>query len=335
MKGKPKIHAFLLFFLSDLAFAGFLSTNAAAERVRTAIPQGNLNYLSIYVTEAKGFFKAEGIDHETIVIAGATATAALLSGDVDYSGSGGSGMRAATKGAPIKAIMFQTEKVTFYLVTEPSITKPTDLKGKRIAVGTIGDTQDTLMTMFVERGGLSAKDITRISMGPNTATRLAAVKTGVVSATTMDPAGVALAEKEGLRTVAFLGDLFPFPFQGFVVTDRKIAENPAQIKRWLRAMIKGLMSVRDNPEEATDIGIKKLQLGNINRPMLLQSLRRYLKALPDGIPGLPSQEGLKNVLEYDVRIPMNIKENIRPETVLNLKFVEEVKKELEAAGSIR
>lgn len=335
MKGKPKIHAFLLFFLCDLAFAGFLSTNAAAERVRTAIPQGNLNYLSIYVTEAKGFFKAEGIDHETIVIAGATATAALLSGDVDYSGSGGSGMRAATKGAPIKAIMFQTEKVTFYLVTEPSITKPTDLKGKRIAVGTIGDTQDTLMTMFVERGGLSAKDITRISMGPNTATRLAAVKTGVVSATTMDPAGVALAEKEGLRTVAFLGDLFPFPFQGFVVTDRKIAENPAQIKRWLRAMIKGLMSVRDNPEEATDIGIKKLQLGNINRPMLLQSLRRYLKALPDGIPGLPSQEGLKNVLEYDVRIPMNIKENIRPETVLNLKFVEEVKKELEAAGSIR
>lgn len=335
MKGKPKIHAFLLFFLCDLAFAGFLSTNAAAERVRTAIPQGNLNYLSIYVTEAKGFFKAEGIAHETIVIAGATATAALLSGDVDYSGSGGSGMRAATKGAPIKAIMFQTEKVTFYLVTEPSITKPTDLKGKRIAVGTIGDTQDTLMTMFVERGGLSAKDITRISMGPNTATRLAAVKTGVVSATTMDPAGVALAEKEGLRTVAFLGDLFPFPFQGFVVTDRKIAENPAQIKRWLRAMIKGLMYLRDNPEEATDIGIKKLQLGNINRPMLLQSLRRYLKALPDGIPGLPSQEGLKNVLEYDVRIPMNIKENIRPETVLNLKFVEEVKKELEAAGSIR
>lgn len=333
MKGKPRIHAFLLLFLCDLAFAGFLSTNVAAERVRTAIPQGNLNYLSIYVTEVKGFFKAEGIDHETVVVAGATATAALLSGDVDYSGSGGSGMRAATKGAPIKAIMFQTEKVTFYLVTEPSITKATDLKGKRIAVGTIGDTQDTLMTMFVERGGLSAKDITRISMGPSTATRLAAVKTGVVNATTMDPAGVALAEKEGLRTVAFLGDLFPFPFQGFVVTDRKIAENPAQIKRWLRAMIKGLMYVRDNPEEATDIGIKKLQLGNINRPMLLQSLRRYLKALPDGVPGLPSQEGLKNVLEYDVRIPMNIKENVRPETVLNLKFVEEVKKELEAAGS--
>lgn len=335
MKGKHRVYAFLLSLLCNLAFLGFLGTDVAAERVRTAIPQANLNYLSIYVTEAKGFFKAEGIEHETVVIAGPTGTAALLSGDVDYSGAGGSGMRAATKGAPIKGIMFQTEKVTFYLVTEPSITKVTDLKGKKIAVGTLGDTQDTLMTMFAERGGLSARDIIRIAMGPNTATRLAAIKSGAASATTMDPAGVVLSEKEGLRTMAYLGDLFPFPFQGFAVTDRKIADNPGQIKRWLRAMIKGLMYVRDNPEEATEIGMKKLQLGNINKAMLLASLKRYLKALPEGVPGLPSPEGIKNVLEYDIRIPMNIREEIPPEKVLSLKFVEEVKRELESIAPTR
>jgi ABC-type nitrate/sulfonate/bicarbonate transport system substrate-binding protein len=33
--------------------------------------------------------------------------------------------------------------------------KISDLKGKKIAVGTIGDTQDTLITMLVEREGLS------------------------------------------------------------------------------------------------------------------------------------------------------------------------------------
>ncbi|MBI2359007.1 MAG: ABC transporter substrate-binding protein [Deltaproteobacteria bacterium] len=120
MKRKRRIDAVLLFLFCSLAFAGFLSSHAAAEKVRTAIPQANLNYLSIYVTEAKGFFRAESIEHKTVVIVGPTATAALLSGDVDYSGAGGSGMRAATKGAPIKAIMFQTERVTFYLVTEPT-----------------------------------------------------------------------------------------------------------------------------------------------------------------------------------------------------------------------
>jgi hypothetical protein len=91
-------------------------TAAEAEKIRTAIPQANLNYLSIHVTDAKGYFRDGGLDNETVVISGPWSIAALLSGDVDYSGAGGSGMRAALKGAPIKGIMFQADKVTFYLV---------------------------------------------------------------------------------------------------------------------------------------------------------------------------------------------------------------------------
>ena len=41
-----------------------------AEKIRTAIPQANLNYLSIHVADARGFFKDEGLDNETVVISG-------------------------------------------------------------------------------------------------------------------------------------------------------------------------------------------------------------------------------------------------------------------------
>ena len=94
----------------------FLAATAYAELVRTAIPRATVNYLSLPVAEVKGFFRSEGLENETIVIPGTTAIAALVSGNVDYSGAGGSGMRAAVRGAPIKAIMFQTEKVTWYLI---------------------------------------------------------------------------------------------------------------------------------------------------------------------------------------------------------------------------
>ncbi len=315
--------------LLTLGLTGLFVAHGRAEKIRTAIPQATLNYLSVYVAEQKGFFREEGLENETVVISGPRATAALLSGDVDYSVAGGSGMRAAVKGAPVKAIMFQTEKVTWYLVADPSVTRPSDLKGKKVAVGSIGDTQDRLTTMFVERAGLSPRDITRITMGPSTAARILAIKTGSVQGATMDPGGAVVAEKEGLTILAFLGDLFPFPFQGFVTTDKKLGENPAQIKRWLRAILRGLLFVRERPEEASDIGMKKLQLGRINRTMLLTGIQRYIRALPEGVPGLPSPEGLKNVLEYDVRIPMNIKEQVPPDKVLNLKFIEEVKKEME------
>ncbi|MPZ75331.1 MAG: hypothetical protein GEU77_02295 [Deltaproteobacteria bacterium] len=316
-----------ILILMTLAFV----PSPRAEKIRTAIPQANLNYLSIHVADAHGFFKDEGLDNETVVISGPLSIAALLSGDVDFSGAGGSGMRAAIKGAPIKGIMFQADKVTFYLVVDPSIKRAADLKGKRIAIGSPGDTQDRIMTMFAERGGVAADEIIRIAMGANTSTRVMAVKTGAAHATTVDPGGLVFAQKEGLVSLGFLGDLFPMPFQGFVTTERKIRENPAQIKRWLKGVLRGLMFVREKPEEAVDLGIKKLQLGDATRAMLVDGVKNYLRALSPGVPGLPNAEGIKNFLEYDIKIPLQIKNDIPAERLLSLRLVEEVKKELEAA----
>jgi NitT/TauT family transport system substrate-binding protein len=303
---------------------------ARAEKIRTAIPQANLNYLSIYVADVKGFFKDEGLENETVVISGPLSIAALLSGDVDYSGAGGSGMRAALKGAPLKGIYFQSEKVTFYLVADPSIKTAADLKGKKVAIGSAGDTQDRMITMFAERGGVTSKEMMRIAVGADTSTRILTIKSGNAQATTVDPGGLVFAQKEGLVSLGFLGDLFPMPFQGFVATEKKIRDNPAQIKRWLKGAMRGLMFVRDRPEEAVDLGMKKLQLGRATRAMVLEGTKNYARALPQGVPGLPTAEGIKNFLEYDIKIPMQIKEDIPPERLLHLQLVEEVKKELEA-----
>jgi ABC-type nitrate/sulfonate/bicarbonate transport system substrate-binding protein len=321
-------------FLTAIACL-IVANSAAAELIRTAVPRASLNYLSIFVAEAKGLFKDEGLENETIVIGGPAAIAALVSGNVDFSGAGGSGLRAAAKGAELKAIFYQTEKVTWYFVVHPSIKSVADLKGKKIAVGLIGDSEDRFSTMFVERNGLSAKDVTRIPMGTSSGARIAAIKSGSLQAAVLDPGGMIVAEKEGLHSLAFLGDLFPLPFQGYVVTDKKIADNPGQIKRWVRAMVRSLMFLRDRPEESADIGIKKLQLGNINRAMLIDATKAYARAFLPGVPGVPSAEGIKNILEYEVRVPMNMAETLPAKRVLDLRFVEEVKKELEQKGSGR
>ena len=314
-----------------LAVCGANLSAAHAEKIRTAIPQANLNYLSIYVADARGFFKEEGLDNETVVISGPLSIAALLSGDVDYSGAGGSGMRAALKGAPIKGIMFQADKVTFYLVVDSTIKSANDLKGKKIAIGSPGDTQDRIMTMFAERAGVAARDMIRISMGADTNTRVMALKTGAANATTVDPGGLIFAQKEGLTSLGFLGDLFPMPFQGFVTTERKLRDHPDQIKHWLKGVLRGLMFVRDRPEEAVEIGSKRLQLGNATRAMMIEGVKNYLRALSPGVPGLPTPEGIKNFLEYDIRIPLQLKEGVPPERLLSLHLVEEVIKELEAS----
>jgi ABC-type nitrate/sulfonate/bicarbonate transport system substrate-binding protein len=129
--------------------------------------------------------------------------------------------------------------------------------------------------------------------------------------------------------LAYLGDVFPLPFQGYVTTERKIAENSGQVKRWARAVVKGLMYLRERPEEAADIGMKKLRFGKMNKPMLTEAIKAYARALPPGVPGLPTLEGVKNILEYEIRLPLKIEETLAADRFLDLRWIAEVKKEFE------
>jgi NitT/TauT family transport system substrate-binding protein len=318
-----------IIFSVAFAAAFLIAPPTRGERIRTAVPGLNLNYLSVFAAEERGFFRDEGLENETIVIGGPAGIAALVSGDVDYSGAGGSGLRAAVKGAPLKAIMYQTEKPTWHLVVSPGITQASDLKGKKIGVSLIGDSEDRFTTLFVERSGLSAKDVTKISLGTSPGDRILAIKSGGVSAVVLDPAATVMAEREGLRSLAYLGDMFPLPFQGYVTTTQKISENSAQVKRWIRAMIRSLMFLRERPGEATEVALKRLRFRNITKPMLTEAIKSYVRAFPQGVPGMPSPEGVKNILEYEIRLPMKMNETVPADKFLDLRWVEEVKKELQ------
>ena len=48
---------------------------------------------------------------------------------------------------------------------------------------------------------------------------------------------------------------------------------------------------------------------------------------------MPSPEGVKNILEYEIRLPMKMDETMPAEKFLDLRWVEEVKKELPQKGS--
>src|SRR5262249_60392808 len=88
-------------------FSFFIAASASAEKIRTITPRATLNYLSVPVAEVKGFFRDEGLENETIVIPGSTSIAALVAGEADYSGAGGSGVGTGVRGPPGKAHIVQ------------------------------------------------------------------------------------------------------------------------------------------------------------------------------------------------------------------------------------
>jgi hypothetical protein len=63
--------------------------------------------------------------------------------------------------------------------------------------------------------------------------------------------------------------------------------------------------------------------------MLTEAIKSYVRAFPQGVPGMPSPEGVKNILEYEIRLPMKMNETVPADKFLDLRWVEEVKKELQ------
>jgi hypothetical protein len=95
-------------------------------------------------------------------------------------------------------------------------------------------------------------------------------------------------------------------------------------------MMRSLMFIRAHPDEAADIGMRRLKFKNATRSMVVTAVKRFSNALPDGVPGLPSEEGIKTVLEYDVRVPMKLAGPVPREKVMDFQFVKEVTAELES-----
>jgi hypothetical protein len=78
-----------------------------------------------------------------------------------------------------------------------------------------------------------------------------------------------------------------------------------------------------------DTAFQKIAMGSMTRPMLVEGIRRFSQAFPEGVPGLPSPQGIKTLIEFDVKAPLKIKEDVPPEKVLSLRLIREVKEELE------
>ena len=119
--GGSMIGSRVSFFLVLFCVA-WLAASARAEKIRTSHPRRE-SQLSLACTAPRSVISSATKAWTTKPSPSAARPASrhLVSGDVDFSGAGGSGLRGAVRGAPLKAIFYQTEKPTWYLVVHPSI----------------------------------------------------------------------------------------------------------------------------------------------------------------------------------------------------------------------
>ncbi len=152
------------------ALLGFASLSQPiathGEQFRVALSTKDFGYLPLFVGMRAGLFAQENLEIQWIVVNSNVVVTALLAGEIDVAGIAGSSMRAAARGAPLKANFFPYDKSLFVLMGAPNIKRVQDLKGKVIGTTGPGATTEVAASMVLQHHGIDPKkDVTFMTIG--------------------------------------------------------------------------------------------------------------------------------------------------------------------------
>jgi NitT/TauT family transport system substrate-binding protein len=228
-----------------LLLAGF--GNARAEKVHIAIPSTTQAVLPFTIARDKGYYRAEGVDVELILMSAPIASRALLSGDVLVATVGGAGLPPLLRGSPFKFLFTTYNRAMFWLYAKPEIRDVKSLKGKRVGVSGIGSGPDSLLREVLRLNGLDPnRDVTVLSLGVMPQI-FSGLQSGIVDAAMLSPPVTFKAQEGGFR------ELVAFPKQDLVelqgsilVRDASLQSDPVQMEKFLRGTYKGFLHIKDN-----------------------------------------------------------------------------------------
>jgi ABC-type nitrate/sulfonate/bicarbonate transport system substrate-binding protein len=296
-------------------------SSAFAEPVRAAYPSANVQFLPAFVSLEKGFYKREGLEAELISVRSAvTAVQALVGNQIHFIFSVGPQMPAIWEGTDIMLLAQQVGRPTFSLVVRPEIQKVSDLKGKKLGVSFGGSTAAGMKALLELNHINPDKEVEYINIPGNTA-KIAAMKQGIVVAGLLAPPADYLAMQAGLKRLLSLADIFKeTSFTGLAATGKTIKENPQFVKRMVRAIVRGVIYTRDNPEDAIQVAIKHL---GMQRDAAADAYRLIRESLNP----IPTEKGVELMAQWQ-SIALNIKPKRKASEYMDLRFVNEVVAEL-------
>jgi NitT/TauT family transport system substrate-binding protein len=243
-----------LAFLVAVILSGMAPAQSSAKLI-VGLSSVNVAFLPVYVTEAKGFFKDEGLDVLLVLFnAGATNLQALIGGDVQIMGSAfveTLGGRAA--GVDVKNFWGVSNIMPFQLYSQPDFKSMKQAKGKRFAISRFGSLTDFLTRATLRHFGVDEKEVTILQIG-STPARFAALTAKGVDASIVWFPVTEIAKSQGYNKLLDLKEVFPeWPYETFAAKESWLNKEREQATRFLRAYQRGVRYLRDNKADSVRI----------------------------------------------------------------------------------
>jgi NitT/TauT family transport system substrate-binding protein len=262
-----------------ICFILALST-AHAENIKIGVPSITVTSMPLLVARDAGFFQQEGLTAELIVMPAAMNIKVLLAGDIQYATTVGSAVVAAVRGINVRTAMVFVDKPLLDLVGAPGVGSVQELMGKAVGISSRGGLHDVSMRRILSGSGVDAARVTVLTVGGQGA-MFAAVKTGRIAAGLLNPPFNFVANREGMKSLAFAGNFVRLPSTGIVTLAENLERSPAQARRLMRALARARSFAKDNKSKVLPILKRNLKIDDDD---LLSRIYDYHKQVetPDG-----------------------------------------------------
>ncbi|MGH6671937.1 MAG: ABC transporter substrate-binding protein [Xanthobacteraceae bacterium] len=254
-----------------------------------------------FIADAKGFFKQEGLEVETIPARSSSkAVQELAAGSVQIASSGmPDHLRGIAEGAPMKMFMSQIGTPPYTVYGNPSIKSVKQLKGKKVIIGGPQDVTRYYIERLFKKEGLTPGSYDYIYAGA-TSDRFAALVAGGADAAILLPPYSFKARQLGYTDLGNVQTvLSDFPFTIYSYNSDWAKTHHTELVDFAVAMLKGKAWLYDpaHRQEAAQI------LSKYTKTSMPDSLENYdfyikdLKAISrNGVISEASYDKMMNVL---------------------------------------
>ncbi len=275
------------------------------------------------IIERNRLWEKYGLNVKSVYFnSGTVLTQAMAGGNIAGSESEVPGMlNLAVSGVvDLKIVTVTINRIEHVFVVSKNITKPEDLKGKRLAVSRIGSASDTITRMVLRLWKIDPEKETILLQSGNTPTRMTALATGHVDGALVSPESVHKILATGCcRVLADLADLpMDYARYGYAFPTVYIKTQRETLRRLLMAYLEGIYVFRTQAKAV----YSALEEEDIKDPVVQKDLyERALKSVRE-FP-IPEPNGIQSVLDS---LPNPNARNVKPASVMDPSILEEIKK---------
>ena len=318
MRSATTLSFFILFFLIPV-----FSLSAQQRHIHSSAGVGGPQ-IPLWAGRDLGTFRKYQLDVEgVLILGGARGMQALLGGSTHSANMAAMvPIRTALAGGDAVIVGAFLNKNLLKFVAQKTITKPGDLRGKKVGIANFGGSNEFGVLLALREWGIP-REAVNIIPGGGSATRLMAMDARGLDATVISYDHALIATQKAMTILGDLAEIVPeFPDRLIVARRSFLDKERDTIKRFLQALSESIYQVSTQREKILPVITRHLQVG---RKVAEETYDLYHNVF--SLPPRVGRKGFRGVLDIVLQQMGRSKDEVNLSRLIDESLIDELERE--------